>query len=123
MYIVIAVPVTAGFGEGEGLIYLDDLACVGNETELTACGHDGVGSHNCVHHEDAGVYCLLGGSNTVCQDGEIRLVGGNDSREGRVEICFNDVWGTVCDDFWDNNDATVVCRQLGLTTLCKEIIL
>lgn len=50
---------------------------------------------------------------TGCTAYNVRLVGGANALTGRVEICNNNVWGTVCDDNFDNNDARVVCRQLG----------
>ncbi|KAM9762362.1 galectin-3-binding protein A-like [Menidia menidia] len=46
------------------------------------------------------------------EEGFIRLAGGQDVSEGRVEIFHDGAWGTVCDDSWDMNDAHVVCRQL-----------
>ena len=51
----------------------------------------------------------------LCQDGDVRLRGGQNSSEGRVEICFNNQWGTVCDDSWSTSDGNVVCRQLGFS--------
>ena len=62
-----------------------------------------------------------------CTNGDIRLRGGTNRYEGRVEICNNNAWGTVCDDSWSTFDARVVCRQLGFSTigtqLCKLTII
>ena len=52
-----------------------------------------------------------------CTTGEVRLVDGANNNEGRVEICLDDEWGTVCDQMWGVTDARVVCRQLGLSMI------
>ena len=50
-----------------------------------------------------------------CVDGEVRLVNGSISQEGRVEVCVNGVWGTICGTGWSKTDAFVLCKQLGYT--------
>ncbi len=58
----------------------------------------------------------------VCTQGDIRLEGNNFTASGRVEICHNNAWGTVCNDDWDNVDAQVVCRQLGFSTQGIDVV-
>eukprot|EP00057_Strongylocentrotus_purpuratus_P023515 XP_011677989.1 PREDICTED: deleted in malignant brain tumors 1 protein [Strongylocentrotus purpuratus] len=101
---------SAEFGEGSGDILLDDVSCTGTETSLGDCDNAGFGVHNCFHFEDAGVRC------SQAVSAELRLVDGTCNSEGRVEILYDGVWGTICDDFWDDTDAGVVCRSLGYSS-------
>lgn len=57
-----------------------------------------------------------------CSDGDLQLVGGPSSDEGRVEYCAGGRWGTICNDTFDLKDATVVCEQLGFLSFGNYII-
>ena len=105
IYWTIGAILTGGgfFGRGSGEIYgsLD-----GSEP-----------TDSCTHEYDVGVICP-GSETSACPNGAVRLADikshDDSSMTGRVEVCLNGVWGTVCSDSWDDNDATVVCNQLNL---------
>ena len=65
-------------------------------------------------------YCFI----LDCSDGEIRIIPpvSNHKLIGRVEICVNGSWGTICNDFFDDNDAKVICKQLGYSSLGNEYV-
>ena len=58
------------------------------------------------------LYCLLSSFSPACYDGEVRLLNGTSAKEGRVEVCYGLRFHSVCDDFWDKQEAEVVCNQL-----------
>ena len=56
---------------------------------------------------------------TDCNDGEVQLTDEVQNRTGTVEVCAGGVFGRVCNTDWDNTDAAVVCRELGLSPYGK----
>lgn len=95
-------------GLGSGPIWLDNVNCTGSEERIEDCTHNGWGISNCGHGEDVSVSCLP--SNDV-----VRLEGGSSIYEGKLEIFHHGIWGTVCDDMWNNHNTAVVCTSLGFS--------
>jgi len=89
-----------------GPIWLDDVRCIGTETDIVQCSHNGWGIHNCQHRQDVAVSCTR-------TEFDVRLNGGRDPREGRLELFYNGVWGSVCEDGFNDEAARVVCNTLG----------
>ena len=126
------------FSEERAVLLLRDVNCNGSESSLLNCEHNSRLQTNCGPLEDAGVVCQ--GKYTIsviifimhfiyyhelavstmagdCQDGEVRLSEGvvdseNLTMDGRLEICFNNAWGSVCNNFFRAIDAQVACHQL-----------
>ena len=115
---------------------MDNLRCNGRQNRLVDCPRNALGTHNCVHSEDAGVICaplfipgpgmfgviiiivqiLLNATtmaDVICVTGDVRLVGGSNPLEGRLEVCFFNQWGTICSGSSGQSEAGVICSQLG----------
>ena len=121
----------------QGPSFLTNLGCSGREDSLLDCRPQFVTNEVCSSHtRDVGVKCegkifnkfaknpkLKNISKPIapCISGTVRLVNTSVSpstiHQGRVEICINNTWGTVCDDFWDHQDASVLCQQLGYSSI------
>ncbi len=57
-----------------------------------------------------------------CREGSLRLVDGSSHNEGRVEVCLDGRWGTVCNDGWTEREVSLVCSRLGFPTLSKAMV-
>ena len=139
-----AIPrLNAYYGRTSGPIWLNYVHCTGNERSILNCTNYRIDRilYSCDHRNDVGVDCPgmwlkftnayifcstswaihsqlltvpLNVSN--CTTGSLHLMGGVTLWEGRVEVCYNNQWGMVCDDGWDFIDAGVACRQLGFSS-------
>ncbi|XP_067319359.1 scavenger receptor cysteine-rich type 1 protein M130-like [Anolis sagrei] len=91
------------YGQGSGLIWLENVNCTGGETSLAACPKSPWGKHSCNHSQDVSVKC----------SGQIRLVNGSNPCSGRLEMFGEQQWNTICDDdYWNLGTAEFFCRTL-----------
>uniref|UniRef100_A0A8I5ZXZ6 Cd5 molecule-like n=1 Tax=Rattus norvegicus TaxID=10116 RepID=A0A8I5ZXZ6_RAT len=90
--------------QGKGPIWMSKMSCSGREANLQDCPFSPLES-NCTHGEDTWM---------ECEDPfELRLVGGDTTCSGRLEVLHKGSWGSVCDDSWGEKEDQVVCKQLG----------
>ncbi|XP_024126015.1 lysyl oxidase homolog 3B isoform X2 [Oryzias melastigma] len=113
-------------------ILVHSVSCTGTEVHLAACPLEYAkpnSTSSCLGGMPAVVSCMPGPlflqnsslKKKVKVSANVRLKGGSRVGEGRVEVLRDRDWGTVCDDRWNLQSASVVCRELGFGT-AKEAL-
>ena len=110
---------TGEFGNLMNISLFDNITCSGSENHISECQLSN-SNPSCtpVCSKNLGLRCFNKG---VCTEGAVRLSDGIIDNEGRVEVCVNGVWGTVCDQGWSKTDANIICKQLGLPDTGKTM--
>ena len=116
-------------------VFIKDVRCTGREMSLLECGYRRNLTHSS-HFEDVGVQCKKREKyrckssvyydiiTADCADGDIKLLGGGSNKDGALQVCFDQRWGTVSGDGWTAIDTQVACRQLEFnsTGVCKSLL-
>lgn len=123
---------TSTFGRSAAPINASRFSCLGSESALLNCnyypyscysGRNYDASVRCEGINDSVIVpfliCLL----APCTEWKIRLRGEDSHNSfGRVELCLNGTWGTICDNDWNDADASIVCKQLGYSPYGKFLL-
>ena len=117
-YITVFFGISGGSVSGSKTLY--SITCTGQTEVFTRdCSYSiipGYSVSGCTIRSSMTIGCY---SSSSCEQGDVRLVDGNNTLEGRVEFCTQGLWGAITTSSWDVNDAKAVCRQLGLPWECE----
>ena len=107
-------------------IWVNEPACKGDEARLVDCPFAGFDSVACSSNDIVKVTCTKAFPDPLPKEGDIRLRHPDDQGTtitGYPEVFHAGLWGTVCEDSFDVFDASVVCRQLGYSSIGKSVVL